>query len=110
VILLSYREVGWPIAAHHGGALRFVSRCPENGTVLGRLWYGSDREGAQRGAVHNGQSWITLSWQWNDRDNVTERIATEWLCRLSGGSFVPLGTHARSSLRAVSAPFRVSWS
>jgi len=28
----------------------------------------------------------------------------------SGRSFVPLGTHARSSLRAVGAPFRVSWS
>jgi hypothetical protein len=26
-----------------------------------------------------------------------------------GGSFVPLGTHARSSLRAVGAPFGASW-
>jgi len=29
---------------------------------------------------------------------------------MAGGSFVPLGTHARSSLRAVGAPFRESWS
>ncbi|QNR95654.1 Hypothetical protein SLIV_29953 [Streptomyces lividans TK24] len=40
----------------------------------------------------------------------TATMALNGFVVFSRGSFVPLGTPARSSLRAVGAPSRVSWS
>jgi hypothetical protein len=80
----------------------FVNQCPES-DLFWVLCGTAEPESAQRGAVHSGPSRIVLSRGRDDRDNAFNGFVV-----IVGGSFVPLGTHARSSIAGGRRAVRVS--